>query len=165
MLYYSLIYPFLTYGIQVWGLTYPTYLKPVTTLQKRVIRIMTFSELRSHSEPLLKSLRLLKFFNIIHLEILSFVYQWYHKLSPSCFVNYFNPLSSIHSYNTCQSQNDDLFVKSVHTTQYGIRSVSYTGTNLWNSLSTDIKKIKPFSSFHQNIKNSMIDGYNTVIDS
>ena len=33
MLYYSLIYPFLTYGIQVWGLTYPTYLKPVATLK------------------------------------------------------------------------------------------------------------------------------------
>ena len=43
----------------------------------------------SHSEPLLKTLRLLKFSDIIHLEILSFVYQWYHKLSPSCFVNYF----------------------------------------------------------------------------
>ena len=77
MLYYSLIYPFLTYGIQVWGLTYPTYLKPVTTLQKRVVRLMTFSDPRSHSEPLLKSLRLLKFSDIIHLEILSFVYQWY----------------------------------------------------------------------------------------
>ena len=112
MLYYSLIYPFLTYGIQVWGLTYPTYLKPVTTLQKRVVRIMTFSDPRSHSEPLLKSLRLLKFSDIIHLEILSFVYQWYHKLSPSCFVNYFNPVSSIHSYNTRQSQIDNLFAKS-----------------------------------------------------
>ena len=33
MLYYSLIYPFLCYGIQVWGPTYPTYPKPVTTLQ------------------------------------------------------------------------------------------------------------------------------------
>ena len=31
--------------------------------------------------------------------------------------------------------------------------------------STDVKNIKPFSSFRQNIKNSMIDGYNTVIDS
>ena len=124
MLYYSLIYPFLTYGIQVWGFTYPTYLKPVTTLQKRVVRIMTFSDPRSHSEPLLKSLRLLKFSDIIHLEILSFVYQWNHKLSPSCFVNYFNPVSSIHSYNTRQSQIDNLFVKSVHTTQYGIRSLS-----------------------------------------
>ena len=137
MLYYSLIYPFLTYGIQVWGLTYPTYLKPVTTLQKRVVRIMTFSDPRSHSEPLLKSLRLLKFSDIIHLEILSFVYQWYHKLSPSCFVNYFNPVSSIHSYNTRQSQIDNLFVKSVHTTEYGIRSLSYTGPKLWNSLSID----------------------------
>ena len=149
MRYYSLIYPSLTYGIQVWGLAYPTYLKPVTTLQKRVIRITTFSDPRSHSEPLLKSLRLLKFFDIIHLEILSLVYQWYHRLSPSCFVNYFNPVSSIHSYNTRQSQNDNLFVRSVHTTQYGIRSLSYTGTNLWNSLSTDVKKIKPFSSFRQ----------------
>ena len=130
MLYYSLIYLFLTYGIQVWGLTYPTYLKPVTTLQKRVVRIMTFSDPRSHSEPLLKSLRLLKFSDIIHLEILSFVYQWYHKLSPSCFVNYFNPVSSIHSYNTRQSQIDNLFVKSVDTTQYGIRSLSYTGPKL-----------------------------------
>ena len=103
MLYYSLIYPFLSYGIQVWGLTFPTYLKPGTTLQKRVVRIMTFSDPISHSEPLLKSLRLLKFSDMIHLEILSFVYQWCHKLSLSCFVNYFNPVSSIHSYNTRQS--------------------------------------------------------------
>ena len=72
MLYYFLIYPFLIYSIQVWGLTYPTYLKPVTTWQKRVVRIMTFSDPRSHSEPLLKSLRLLKFSDIIHLEILFF---------------------------------------------------------------------------------------------
>ena len=71
MLHYSLIYPFLTYGIQVWGLTYSTYLKPVTTLQKRVVRIMTFSDPRSHSGPLLKSLRLLKFSDII-LFILKF---------------------------------------------------------------------------------------------
>ena len=65
-------------------------------------------------------------------------------------------VSSIHSYNTHQSQIDNLFVTSVHTTQYGIRSLSYTGPKLWNSLSIDIKKIKPFSSFHQYIKNSVL---------
>ena len=86
MLYHSLIYPFLIYGVQVWGLTYPTYLKPVTTLQRRrLARILTFSEPMSHSEPLLKFLNLLKFNDIIHSEILSFVYQWFHKLVPSCF--------------------------------------------------------------------------------
>ena len=44
-----------------------TYLTPVTTLQKRVVRIMTFSDPRSHSELLLKSVRLLKFSDINHL--------------------------------------------------------------------------------------------------
>ena len=48
------------------------------------------------------------------------------------FDNYFNSVSSIHSYNTRQSQIDNLFVKSVHTTQYGIHSLSYTGPKLWN---------------------------------
>ena len=88
-----------------------------------------------------------------------------HKLSHSCFVNYFNPVSWIHSYNTRQSQIDNLFVKSVHTTQYGIRSLSYTGPKLWNSLSIDVRKIKTFFRFRQYIKNSMIDGHNTIIDS
>ena len=74
-------------------------------------------------------------------------------------------MSSIRSNNTRQSQIDNLFVKSVHTTQYGIRSLSYTGSKLWNSLSIDVTKIKPFSSFRQYIKNSVIDGYNTIIDS
>ena len=88
---------------------------------------------------------------MIHLEILSFVYQWYHKLSPSSFVNFFNPVSSIHSYNTRQSQIGNLFVTSVHTTQYGIRSPSYTGPKLLNSLSFDVKKVADFqfSSIYQ----------------
>ena len=34
-LYYSLVYPFLTYGLIVWGNTYTTTLKPIVILQKR----------------------------------------------------------------------------------------------------------------------------------
>ena len=66
-------------------------------------------------------------------------------------------VSSIHPYNTRQSQIDNLFVKSVHTTQYSICSLSYTGLKLWNSLSINVTKIKPFSSPRQYIKNSVID--------
>ena len=104
-----------------------TLTEPATTLQKGVARIMTFSDSRSHSEPLLDSLRLIKFSDIIHLEIVSFAYQWYHKLSPSCLVNCFNPVFLIHSYDTRQSQIiNNLFVKSVHTTQYAEFVLSVT---------------------------------------
>ena len=156
MLYYSLIYPFLTYGIQVWGLTYPTYLKPVTTFQKRVVRLMTFSDPRSHFEPLLKSLRLLKFSDVIHLEILSFVYQWYHKLSPSCFENYFSPVFSIHSYKLLNPfiQLNTASVLSVTVVQnFGILYLLM------------LRKLSHFPVFLYYIKNSVIDGYNSIIDS
>ena len=160
ILYNSLIYPFFTYGVHIWGLTYPTYLKPLTTLQKRLVRIMTFSEPLSHSEPLLRSLNLLKFCDIIHVEILSFVYQWFHKLTPSCLADSFKQISSVHPYYTRQSNNENLFVNRVQTTQYGLRSFFFSAAKLWNSLPLDVKQITPFSRFRQYIKNSMIDRYN-----
>ena len=36
-LYYSLIYPFLIYGLLAWGNTYKTTLNPIHILQKKVI--------------------------------------------------------------------------------------------------------------------------------
>ena len=75
--------------------TYPTYLKPVIILQKRIARIMTLLEPVSHLEPLLKFLNLLKFNDIIHSEILCFVHQWFHNLIPSWFLDFFKSISSI----------------------------------------------------------------------
>jgi len=59
-LYYSLIYPFLTYSLITWGNTYQTTLLPLIILQKKAVRIMTFSEYNSHSSPLCQKLKILK---------------------------------------------------------------------------------------------------------
>ena len=132
------------------------------TLQKRLGR--TFSEPVSDSEPLFKSLNLLTFCDIIHVEITSFVYQWFHKLTPSCFADHFEQISSVHLYYTRQSNNDNLFLNQVQTTQYGLHSLCFSGAKLWNSLPLDIKQITSFSRFRQIVKNSMIDKYNKDTD-
>ena len=68
--------------------------------------------------------------------------------------------------NTRQSQVDNLFVKSVHTTQYGIRSLSHTGPKLWNSLSINVKKLSHFPVFVVISRIlCVIDSYNSIIDS
>ena len=64
-LYYSLIYPLLTYGLLVWGNTYHTTLKPIITLQKRALRIITYSKPDKHSEPLFKQVELLKLVDLV----------------------------------------------------------------------------------------------------
>ena len=61
MLHYSLIYPFLIYGITAWGNTYKSTLAPIITLQKRALRIITFSNYNDHSNPLFKALEIIKF--------------------------------------------------------------------------------------------------------
>ena len=78
--YYALIRSFLIYGIEVRSQTYP-HLKPISTLQKKAIRIITFSETHPRSEPLFKSLNIVKFLDLADLHIL--------KLQlPSCFYDF-----------------------------------------------------------------------------
>lgn len=56
----------------IWGNTYETTLKPIFILQKKTVRIITFSELDSYSCPLFKSLGLIKFFDIALFQICDF---------------------------------------------------------------------------------------------
>ena len=159
MLYYSLIYPFLTYGVHVWGLTCLSFLTQLFIIQKKAIRIISFSEPKSHSEPLFKSLNLLKLNDVIELQILSFVYQWSHRLLPPCFSEYFKFTSSVHPYSTRQSSKRNLYLASVNTTQYGLRSLKFTGPRLWNSLPTSLTTSNSLRIFCKTLKNSMLNCY------
>ena len=81
-IYYSLVYGDLIHGIEIWGLTYATYLKPISLIQKKAISIMSFSDPRSHSQPIFKSLHIVKFDDLIKYRILKFVFHWKRELVP-----------------------------------------------------------------------------------
>ena len=52
MIYYALVYPYLTYGNIVWGNTDHSKLGKLVILQKKIIRLMTFSSYNEHSDPI-----------------------------------------------------------------------------------------------------------------
>ena len=72
-LYYALIQPFLVYGIIVWGNTYETTLDPLLILQKRALRIKTFSKSDEHSSPIFKTLKIRKISDLVSQNIAIFV--------------------------------------------------------------------------------------------
>ena len=76
-LHYSIIYPFLTYGLSIWGNSYSTTLKPLITLPKRAIRTTTFSKQDEHSEPLFKELEILKLTDVVTLQNALLIYHYY----------------------------------------------------------------------------------------
>ena len=59
-LYYSLVYSYPFYCITEWGSTYPTNLKRLVILQKRVARIVKRDAFNAHTVPILAELKLLK---------------------------------------------------------------------------------------------------------
>ena len=86
--YYTLIDPFLTYSLISWRNTYTTSLQPLTTLQKKAVRIITFSDSNPHSSPLFRKLGLLKLKDLIYLDSVIFM----HYRLPSTFNNFFKAL-------------------------------------------------------------------------
>ena len=74
MLYYSLVYPHLNYVTEVWGSADPTYLDRILILQKQIVRMLTFNDMRQQdysfpsSDPLFFKLEILKIQDLFKLK-------------------------------------------------------------------------------------------------
>jgi len=53
----------------------------------------------------------------------------------------------------------NLYVASVNTTQYGLRSLKFTGPRLWNSLPTSITNSDSLRIFRKTLMDSMLNRY------
>ena len=63
--YYDIFYSHLIYGCSLWGLTTDENLNNIEILLKKCLRIMTFSDFNSHTNPLFIDFKLLKVRDII----------------------------------------------------------------------------------------------------
>ena len=52
-LYYSLFYPYIYYGVTLWGNSHKTYINKIAVLRKKPVRIITGASYNAHTEPLL----------------------------------------------------------------------------------------------------------------
>ena len=78
ILYNSFILPHCTYGILSWSANVDKVLK----LQKKAVRIITKSTYNLHTDPLFKTLGLLKIHDIYKCNVLKFFYQHCHGQLP-----------------------------------------------------------------------------------
>ena len=159
ILYHAVFAPFLSYGVSVWGLTHPSFLDPVAILQKKVLRIIVFSEKTAPSAPIFDSLQFLKLNDIITYQITSFVFECLHNLAPLYFHGYFTSIERMHNIGTRQSIRGDLFALRCNTTQYGLRSIHYSGVRLWNSLPLEIRNSNSLSSFRNKLEKHLLATY------
>jgi len=163
MIYNSLIYSHLLYAVPIWGNADEVHLKPLLTSQKKAVRLIsnkhffirnTFT--RVHSAPLFNNLNILKIHDIFNVETLKFVFDSLNKLNPKQFHNYFLYPANKDALNTAAIRNENLNTPSIRTVTYGIKSLKYTGSVLWNSLHLPTKNIHNRLQFNKKVKNIYI---------
>ena len=97
-IYNTLIIPHLNYGILTWGFNQDRILK----IQKKAVRSITISKYNAHTEPIFKTLKLLKINDIFKCQTLKFCYKLLNGNLPVYFNqgDWYSPISNIHCYNT-----------------------------------------------------------------
>ena len=156
-LYHTLVQPFLIYGILAWGNTYQTTLQPLFVLQKKAMRLITFSKFDEHSSPLFKCLNILKLKDLVTLHVATFMFKFHNQLLPQVYSSIFIPTSKIHNHNTRSQVNRSYFIPRART-NYGKFNIRFKGPQIWNSFGKSIQTNK-LSSFKKNIKNQLINEY------
>jgi len=156
-LYYTLIYPFLIYGIIAWGSSYPTSQKPLHILQKKAMRIITFSKFDAHFSPIFKYLTIIKLPDLYVLNIAIFMHKFHYKKLPSAFNHYFTTVNEIYAYNTRLASKQSYSLPKTRT-NFGIFNIRYQGPKIWNSLDESDKKLLDFQ-LKKKLKIHFIDSY------
>ncbi|CAM1295290.1 Uncharacterised protein at_DN0754 [Pycnogonum litorale] len=144
-LYSHLVKPCIDYALLIYGSASSSHIKKIFTFQKKLVRIITFTGFREHSQPLFS---LLGIFNIseTYLSLLT-------KLSYDIFIlhkNIFNFSLSIHSHQTRGNQFKTF--KSFYRTNIGYRSISNIISNFWNNLYKLLLTFKTKSSIITELK-------------
>ena len=149
MLYNSLIYPYLHYGNIVWANNYPTRLDRLFKLQKKILRIITFSSYSAPSFSLFTRLGLLNIFQINDFLIGSFSFSLNNKVLPIYFDDFCIENARVHEHNTRESKH---LHKIFRRTNYGKFSTRNKIIEIWNRIPLNIKNSSSIKLFNKRLK-------------
>jgi len=121
-IYYGQFHSIISYGCQVWGYnqnsTNSTYI-----LQKKALRLITFSNKQANSDPIFKQLKINKLKDIITSNDILFVHNTLNGKSPIYFKNYFEKVENTHNFNTRRNPS------STHSIPPGSVSINANASN------------------------------------
>ena len=143
-IYQSLIFPYMSYGITVWGQAAQSYINQILVLQKRALRLIHFAPYKSHAVPLFVSTKVLPINMLYFKAISTLLYDVSNHLTPSNITNLFERASEVHTYKTRFSSIGNFYIKPSRTNQK-LKSFSRIGSKIWNSIPLEIRGLSSFS--------------------
>ena len=153
LLYNSLILPQISYCLEIWGNTYYSLLKPIFHLQKKVVRLITFSDIHAHTAPLFQKLKILDVYKLCKLQTCLFVFDLKNNRFAHTIHHYLDPIP--HNYPTRLAMTDSFYIPKMNLTVCQ-KTLKFTATNHWNTLPSTIKNEPNRHTFKSKLKNALL---------
>ena len=128
LLYNSLILPYINYCCLVWGFTYQTYVNKIEILQKRIVRIIDDQHRLAHSNPIFKTLNILKVRDVARQQLISVMHRKVAGNLPKEIGDLFL-LSDAQNITRVVRHFKEKFTRKLYCT----RTPSWQGPRLWNA--------------------------------
>ena len=170
MLYNALILPYLSYCIPIWGSNYEQTLKPLVTIQKRAIRLISGVGPLEHTSPLFSNLKLLKLSDLNKYNILLIMHDAMFRRIPDVVADKFKlhtatrPTRSQKHFSTAVESILGGSTPNYRLTNYRSFCIFCRGPSVWNDLvARHIPNIRDIPAsktlFKSCLKNIFIDEY------
>ena len=154
LIYYALVYPYLTYGNLLCGNTYKKRIQKLINIQKKIVRLMTFSSHLDHTEKIFQQLNILNLSKLNDYLTSLFMFRYYHlKNLPEFFANFYTSNSEIHQHYT---RNSMKLHEHYQRTNYLKYSLANTGVEIWNKLDQNLKNIASYFLFKKKFKKHLV---------
>ena len=160
-LYYSFIYPHLTYCIEIYANTCYSYLDPLIKLNNKLLRILQNRKNDAPLSVLYKNYNTLMIPELYTMYVARFVrkcQQNRHDM-PGLFSNFFSKNCDWHNHYTRQSMN--LHIDRANCS-FGQRTIKYSGSQIWNQIPKSIQMIRSEKKFTQRLKDLYRTQYKVI---
>ena len=143
-LYNALIKPHFMYCITVWGNTCKTYLHKLHLMQKKIIRIISYSQFHAHTAPLLQKFDILNIYQLNQYFVGIFIYRsLHHELAKSLCNMFVRNVNARNSFNL----RSKYYKKKISQ-----QSIKIAGPKIWNNFPKECKISNSINSFKSSLK-------------
>ena len=159
VLYNSSVLPHLQCAILSWG----SKSSRLSKLQKRTIRFVTCSKFNAHTEPLFKSLNLLKLEDVLYVSVLELYYKLCHGNPPAYVTNLFTRVvpGTTHDYDLRPSGIFKMFTTHTCVAERCIRCILPKIINDTDPSVTNKVYMHSIQGFTNYVKVAKINSYAT----
>lgn len=155
VLYYTLVQPFITYGIEAWFGTYSNLTNKINTLQKKAIRACNNLNHLEHTSIYFNEMKILKLNDLYMLQIYTYMHKTLYNDYDDSLLQSFVRTSDRHNYPV----RNDIYTLPRFTKHKFKYSIRYMCIKAWNNLPNYVNSICTVNTFRKNLKKYFISSY------